>query len=284
MTNKNGESGEFSTPHKKRVVFTLSKKILASESGAELRLLLTRIADDGVITQRECEELSTWLQSHFSSEIPAVRFLTDEIATANRRPNASDDDLRYLLECVLRVLPKDDRERVILKRNETTWERDPITEAQRRYIAALGGDPEECSTKGAASALIDALLTDGRTAATPATSRQRMLLRFWDKEELAAQGKQAVSEWIDEWHAEDPSREIAWHRWKAENEDDGEQGDPENVPIGAGLNYITGNTGAESNNEPTQNGCVTCLAYCLGLAVATTAAIIILSSCSKSSR
>ena len=282
MPNKNEETGESSKPHKKRLVFTLSKKILETQSGAEFRALLTRIADDGVITKGECEELSTWLQSHFSSEIPAVRFLTDEIATACRRSNASNDDLRYLLECVLRVLPKADRERVIHKRNETTWESDPITEAQRRYIAALGGDPDECSTKGAASALIDALLSDGRTAATPATSRQRMLLRFWDKEELAAKGKQAVSEWIDEWHAENPSREIAWIRWKSENEDDGEQGDPENVPVGAGLNYLPDNTDSLTNHEPTRNGCTTCLAYCFGFTLAIAVAIVLLSSCTRS--
>ena len=283
MPPTNIESGESSLPQRKRVVFTLSKKILATKSGAEFRALLMRIADDGVMTQVECEELSTWLQTNFSSEIPAIRFLTDEIAAAVTKPNPSADSLRYLLECVLRVLPKDDREKIVIRRDEPSWKNDPITNAQRRYIAALGGNPDECSTKGEASTLIDAFLADGRTATTPTTSRQRMLLRFWDKEELASKGKEAVSEWIDEWHAEDSSREIAWRRWKAENEDDGEQGDPENVPVGAGLNYITGNTGSASNNEPTQNGCVTCLAYCLGLALAITAAIIILSSCGKSS-
>lgn len=282
MPVENDESGEPSKSHKKRAVFTLSKKILATESGAEFRSLLIRIADDGVVTKSEFEELSTWLKAHFSSEIPAVRFLTEEIATASRRPNASADDLRYLLECVLRVLPKADRDKIVPKSNEPAWVNDPITDAQVRYITALGGNPEECSTKGAASALIDALLADGRTAVTPATSRQRMLLRFWDKEEVAEKGKDLVSEWIDEWHAEDPRREEAWRRWKNENEDDGEQGAPENVPVGAGFDYLPENINPLPSQEPAGNGCASCLVYCLVSAIAMAGAILLLSSCLKS--
>lgn len=296
------------SPRGKGVVFTLRKKHLETASGTEFKALLFRIAEDGRVSADECKELHEWLSAHYSSDIPAVRFLLDEIEKISADSRQTEAELRYLLTCVLRVLPKADRDKITPKESEPAWKSDPATKAQQAYILALGGEMPEGATKGEASALIDSLLAEGGTTIVPATNRQRMLLRFWRKEKLAEQGKWAVSEWIDEWNEADPDREVAWALWKNENDDDGEQNNPEIVPIGIGFDYlkVVKSVSSESlsdeseqeesepgeseqevtpqmgsiQEEPRQSGCMTC-AFIIGFVLA---ALFLLGSCLKIGR
>ena len=276
MTSNNEE--ESSPKPKRRPSFTLRKKHLDTQSGGEFKALLLRVAADGKVTEDECKELSSWLNTHYSSEIPAVRFLIDEINSAEENPLTDGDKMRYLLTCILRVLPKKDRDEIVAQESEPAWKSDSATPAQLSYIQRLGGELPPGSTKGEASALIDSLLTDGHTPVAPATNRQRMLLRFWNNEELASEGKWAVSEWIDVWNSEDPSRVDAWLAWKTENADDDTQDDPDNVPVGAGFGYIENKdsaTGVTKSESTKWNGCATCAVIVVVVFLST----LILASC-----
>lgn len=298
MSEKTNDAKNDGTPlPKKRTVFTLNKKDLSTKGGAELHRLLLTIVNDGVVTREECSELSDWLKKNFSLDIPAVRFLTDEIDALSGKLIPRNEEMFYILSCILRVLPKSDRDQVQIKSPDPVWKNDPATHAQIRYVKALGGELDENATKGEASAIIDSLIAEGRDPLVPTTDRQRMLLRFWDKEDLATEGKNAVSEWIDEWNEGDSSREIAWLLWKKEHEDINEQNDYENVTSGIGFIYIdrvesmraeyltssdNSELGVDDNDEPQvastggQGGCSSCI-FTVGIFLAV---IVLISSCS----
>lgn len=108
------------------------------------------------------------------------------------------------------------------------------SESQRRLIRDLGGTIEPGSTWEEAESTIRGL----RGLPASVTNRQWMVLRFWDKQEIAKQGRTGVSEWMTGWYAEDPDRRTAWEIWKLENRDDGGQGDPRRVPVGIGPQYL----------------------------------------------
>lgn len=105
----------------------------------------------------------------------------------------------------------------------------PATEAQLRYLEDLGVNFKFGITKREASKLIDEALNSSLSV----SNRQMMVLRFFGKVDLAKKGRHAVSEWLDEWYSEDPSRKTAWDYWKEKNGDVGKQVDPTWVPIDA---------------------------------------------------
>jgi hypothetical protein len=53
--------------------------------------------------------------------------------------------------------------------------------------------------------------------------RQRAVLRFWNREDMFENSREEVSDWMDEWYAENPDRLQAWEIWKARIGDDGMQ-------------------------------------------------------------
>jgi hypothetical protein len=65
-----------------------------------------------------------------------------------------------------------------------------------------------------------------------------MVLRFWNRLDLAESSKWDVSQWLNHFYEEDPRRQQAWETFKKEIGDDGSQDDPSLVPLGAGEAYL----------------------------------------------
>jgi hypothetical protein len=114
-----------------------------------------------------------------------------------------------------------------------SWREDSVTKPQRDFIKSLGGSVKPGMSKGQASDLIEELLGN-----KPISPRQQMVMRFWGRERQAGEGPREISEWLDEFHAEDPDRKKAWTLFKDESEDDGLQGDPMRVRVGIGPQYL----------------------------------------------
>jgi hypothetical protein len=108
------------------------------------------------------------------------------------------------------------------------------TQRQVDYIIDLGGEVQDGMTKSEAHDLIDQLLS----GAIPATNRQLMVLRFWNRMDLASQHRRDVTAWLDQLYRENPLYEAAWKYFKLDYKDDGSQRDPSWVPLGAGYIYL----------------------------------------------
>jgi hypothetical protein len=65
-----------------------------------------------------------------------------------------------------------------------------------------------------------------------------MVLRFWNRLDLEHTSKGQVERWLDEFYSQNHRRKAAWELYKHENIDDGTQGDPSWVEIGAGEKYL----------------------------------------------
>lgn len=108
------------------------------------------------------------------------------------------------------------------------------TEKQLKYIHDLGGDVPPRLTKSAAATLIQELVGYGDKP----TPRQIMILRFWNRMDLATGTKNEIAEWQQRFYAENPMRKEAWELYKKQNNDDGTQRDSSWVEIGEGENYL----------------------------------------------
>ena len=108
------------------------------------------------------------------------------------------------------------------------------TDRQIEYIRNLGGNPPPGLSHVEASEIIQKLL-----AIEQPTPRQIMVLRFWNRLDLAQSSKHQIEEWLTQFYDEDPRRKAAWEIFKVEIADDGSQHDPSIVPIGAGQNYLS---------------------------------------------
>jgi hypothetical protein len=106
-------------------------------------------------------------------------------------------------------------------------------------------------TKGDASRLIEELLER-----RPPTPRQMMLLRFFDRLDLARATKDDVSEWIDHLYSSDSRLERAWDRFKRLTDHDPRGQDPSIVPVGAFREYV------ETKMSPALNRIAS---HCMGL-------------------
>jgi hypothetical protein len=115
------------------------------------------------------------------------------------------------------------------------------TEKQLEYIRSLGGNPRLGLSRAEAQELIPQLQTKQyQTSAQqqPPTQRQMMVLRFWNRTDLAQTSKWEVEQWLTKFYDEDSRRRKAWELFKAEAGDDGSQHDPLFAPLGAGENYL----------------------------------------------
>ena len=114
------------------------------------------------------------------------------------------------------------------------------------YIVALGGKYREGLTKDQASDMIGSLL------ANRPTPRQMMVLKFWNRMDLAESGVDGVSEWMDEWYGEDSRRLEAWQKWKSEYPAIGNSRSADafqEVPLGIAYSYL------ESVSKSKKGGC-----------------------------
>jgi hypothetical protein len=121
-----------------------------------------------------------------------------------------------------------------LLKNRSPTANHSATEKQLKYLHDLGGDVPPQLTKSAASTLIQELVGYG----TRPTPRQIMILRFWNRMDLATGTKNEIAEWQQHFYAENPMRKDAWELYKKQNNDDGTQRDPSWVKIGEGENYL----------------------------------------------
>jgi hypothetical protein len=121
-----------------------------------------------------------------------------------------------------------------LLKNHTPSTNQFATEKQLKYIHDLGGDIPPRLTKSAAATLIQELVGHG----IQPTPRQIMILRFWNRMDLATGSKNEITEWQERFYAENPGRKEAWELYKRRNKDDGTQRDPSWVKIGEGENCL----------------------------------------------
>lgn len=223
---------------------TLTAKQAESPTGKRLIDLILSMCHDGELDLREVDELHAFLcddQSDFAA-VYMLRALTREVL-ADGRIDATE---AYRMKLAFqRVVPKEVRGIIsthlenigapaaALDDDAAPWQADPATARQIEYILDLGGTVEPGLTKGEASNLIEDLLEQ-----RPPTPRQRMLLRFFGRLDLARCGKDEVSLWLDEFFNRNPRHEQAWELFKLETRQDPTCQDPTIVPVGAFKRYM----------------------------------------------
>lgn len=228
-----------------RTRVTLTASQARTAFGQRLIHALLAICHDGEISLDEVQSLHLILRDG-PREVNAIPFLfaiTSAVLLDGQIDRLEQHRLRVGIE---RVVPKSVRlsiaemlERFGLPVDDEDepwigWRSDPITARQLEYIRDLGGVASESMTKGQASRLIDQLLER-----RPPSPRQMMVLRFFDRLDVAERTKEEVSAWLDEFYREDEARERAWDRFKLDIGDDGTIRDPSVVPLGAFRSYLT---------------------------------------------
>ncbi len=232
---------------------TLTKAQLSTEDVSSLRALLIEITKDGELSLGEIDTLKAWLTQRVGKcEVPAIHYLLETVNTVIRDGHVSPDDRLEIMLAIERVLPLPDRKEAKAARinaqektavveeseeeDETEYDADgeSATEPQIAYIRALGGEVPANLGKWEASDLINKL----RSRPGSLSQRQMMVLRFWNKLDLAQSGRAAVSDWMDEWYSKDRRHLEAWELYKRETGDDGAQSDPTRVAVGAGYAYL----------------------------------------------
>lgn len=228
---------------------TLTAKQCESPTGKRLIDLILSMCHDGELDLAEVADLHAYLLRD-QSEIAAVEFLralTREVLADGALSAAEAHRLKLAFE---RVVPKEVRgiisthlEKIgapnaVRSAGSSAWELDPATSRQIDYIIDLGGTIMPGMTKGEASNLIEDLLER-----RPPTPRQRMLLRFFDRLDLARSTKDEVSEWVDHLFMQDERHERAWERFKMETRHDPGCQNPTVVPVGAYRNYMVSRLG-----------------------------------------
>jgi hypothetical protein len=101
----------------------------------------------------------------------------------------------------------------------------PATERQIEYIRNLHGNPEPGLTKGAASKMIDKLLSEP-------SPRQHMVLRFLGLETLVSPKRAQIATLMDAIYQEHPEYKEAWETWKSQNPEIDQTNDWRQVPVG----------------------------------------------------
>jgi hypothetical protein len=234
----------------------MTKAQADSPAGQEFIQMALDLAGDGELTPKELLRLRDWLKTR-PEPIPAFHHIRVLLDDAWEDGVITDAERSLLHRQIERVTPRDVREKLIAAREEAERERMqalyeqslreeeereikkrleyPASDAQLHYLAALGVEVPDDISKDEASTLIDDALSSNKSI----TPRQWMVLRFWNRIPPPAHwGRRAVSEWMDEWYAENPDRLAAWELFKEETGDFGNARDPERVPIGIGEQYL----------------------------------------------
>ncbi len=204
-----------------------------SNAIAFLRALTTNILADGVLDAIETYELRRAMERVVPK---TVRMQLTELLSGIGLPTTEIEDDEDQRDAPSRS-----------RRLAGDWRSDPVTQRQLSFIRELGGNANERMTKGAASELIDDLLER-----RPPTPRQLMLLRFFDRVDMAKRTKEEVSVWIDEFYATDERYERAWDQFKVDVGDDRTIRDPQSVPIGEYRKYMRRGVAADSRRSAVQ--------------------------------
>jgi len=198
----------------------------------DLVLLLVNIASDGVLEHDELQKLTDWLNSNSHLDVPAVRFLVDLMVRICEDGKLAADEVFEIQLAIERVLPKEFRTNVTEARKAAYYDQ-PASENQLDAIQSFTHERPTGLNRRAASEMLDRLFAN-----PPPSNRQIMLLRFWNRMDLANAARHEISEWIDTFTAADHARWLAWSLFKEEHGDDGSQRDPSFVPIGIGEEYL----------------------------------------------
>jgi hypothetical protein len=131
-----------------------------------------------------------------------------------------------------RVLPKEYRTQITEAR-QAVYYNQPASEKQLDAIQGMTHERPSGLTRREASEKLDRLFVD-----PPASNRQLMFLRFWNRMDLAGKSRREICAWMDEFIQGDHARWLAWDMFKGDCGDDGSQRDPSFVPLGAGDAYL----------------------------------------------
>jgi hypothetical protein len=264
-------------PTKRSPRVSLTKKELSTNSGKLLLELLESIASDGKLSDDEINKLKDWVDASSVEDSPIGAFYLRELIGDVLADGTIDEGERAQIHrAVLRVMPKEARDSAekkknvaeIQERNEKSYTEPLATGPQIKYIRDLDGNCPPGTTISEASTIIQTLLTHRPT------SRQQMVLRFWNRMDLAHSSVDQISDWMDKWYDEDPQRLEAWELWKKENGDTGGRSREliEKVSIGMGNQYLQRVKMSQASKGVRKSGC-------LSLALSVVAIILVLLVC-----
>ena len=208
---------------------------VSPEERADLVDLLLR-----VLPADERAPLKDGIQAARDKDEADERSRRAQMRLANEAAREAEQAERERLRALRQAERKAERET-----RAQAWRDDPATDAQLNYLRALGASFGPWISKGEASNLIDAMLN----SRSGVSNRQMMVLRFWNRMDIADGGKNAVCEWMDTWYALDPDHVAAWELWKEAHGDCGRQISPEIVPLGAGIIWLEKIKGRELNGR-----------------------------------
>ncbi|MCW5766853.1 MAG: hypothetical protein KIT68_12865 [Phycisphaeraceae bacterium] len=227
----------------KRTRITLTRAECDTEAGKALIDMILAMCHDGRLDMGEIKRLYAFV-CETRTTINAFGYLRAklrEIIADGVVDPIEEFDLKKAFE---RIVPKEIRGIISThledifgfsdapKERAPRWHADEATSKQIEYIVNLGGRITGRMTKGEAAAMIDELLER-----RPATPRQVMLLRFFNRPDLSGLSKDEASQWID-MKFSDTRMELAWERFKRETGHDPHGMDAEVVPVGAYLRYV----------------------------------------------
>lgn len=134
---------------------------------------------------------------------------------------------------------------------EPDWRDEPMTDAQLEFIKRFRGSIAPVASKSEAGNLIERLLTD-----QPLSSRQEMMIKFWNHKPRTGEGPREVLAWMEDFHQEDPDRRKAWRLFRREHHDDvGWTAELLPMAAGAGPAYLARvKEGAAAVSPPTRWG------------------------------
>lgn len=238
---------------------TLTQRQAATAYGQRLVHTILAMSHDGNLSLEEVAGLTAVLRDGPAdmNAVPFLRAICRDILADNEFDDMEAYRLRRAME---RVVPKAVRMKVSellsglgLPSDEDegpfggarAWRNDPATARQLDYIRNLGGCADAEMKKGEAARLIDALLQR-----RPPTPRQVMVMRFFDRLDLASKTKEEISAWIDDLYAQHESFERAWDIFKLEIGDDRTIQDPTIVPLGAYRKYIKAKSATQAVRTP----------------------------------
>ncbi len=219
---------ELATPAR----ITLTRAQMKMPEIEEFVVLLVNIASDGVLEYEELQKLTDWLNGHIHLDVPAVKFMFDLMIRVCADGKITSEEVFEIQLGIERVLPKEYRTQITEARKAAYYDQ-PASANQLDTIASISHERPVGLSRRQASEMLDRLFSD-----PPASNRQIMFLRFWNRTELATKSRREISEWMDSFIQADQARWLAWDMFKEECGDDGSQRDPSFVPIGVGEKYL----------------------------------------------
>lgn len=211
---------------------TLTRAQLKMPEIEEFVVLLVGIALDGVLEYEELQKLTDWLNRHVHLDIPAVKFMIDLMVRVCADGKITDEEIFEIQLGIERILPKEYRTQITEARKAAYYDQ-PASANQLDTIQSITHQRPVGLSRRQASEMLDQLFTN-----PPASNRQLMFLRFWNRTDLASKSRREISEWMDSFLQADQARWLAWDTFKKESGDDGSQRDPSVVPIGVGEQYL----------------------------------------------